>query len=423
MENRVGFHYFQDLNHYQNKDLALWLPELKSLDASWLVLQSATTQAIPEEFITQLVAEGIKPVIHFDFQVNSSVKPDDIRLLLNEYARWGVKYVVFFKHPNSKSAWLDGTWSQGDLVERFLDRYLPFVRAAEQAGLIPVFPPLQPGGDYWDLSFLKKVLQLAEQRKSLDFSANLHMAVSAQTFGKALTWGAGGSAKWKAPRPYSKTEPGEEDHRGFNTWDWYTRVVKEVLNITPKIFLFYYGSADIRSNALDPSVSFENLVSLAADSGSSAHALTLPENVLACLFWLLSSEPSDPLEKTAWFDASGKPRQEQISAYKSRLEQTRKQAVEFPVANRVAEWLYPIDHYLLLPSYDWGVPENTLDRIRPILRESKPTIGFSVIEAMNARKVTVWNENSVFTEHDLQMLREAGCIVDEQVISSITPVV
>ena len=424
MDKRLGFHYFQDLNHYQNRDLALWLPELKSLDAGWLVLKSGVSQAIPEDFISGLVEAGIHPVIHFDLQVNGTTRPEDLRLLLTEYAKWGAKHAIFFKSPNTKSAWLEGTWSQGDLVERFLDRYLPFIRLAEQCGMTPVFPPLQPGGDYWDLSFLKKLLQLVQQRKSLDFESNLHMAISAQTFGKPLTWGTGGTAKWKSPRPYSKTEIGEEDHVGFNTWQWYADIVKSILNIAPKILLFFFGASDISSNTLDPALSFETLVGLIQDaSGKGEQQVTLPENVLGCMFWLLSFEPSDPLEKTAWYDTSGKPKSVSVSTYKDRLGQTRKQAVEFSVADRVAEWMYPIDHYLLLPSYDWGVPENTIDRIRPIIRESRPTIGFSLFEAMNARKVTIWNENSVFSENDIQMLREAGCLVDEQVISSINAAV
>jgi len=234
MNKRLGFHYFQDVNHYQVRDLNLWLPELQALNAGWLVLKSTTTQAIPEEFLTGLVQGGIQPIIDFDLQINGNTKPDDLKVLLAAYARWGVKYVVFFKSPNVKSSWVEGTWSQGDLVERFLDRYLPFVRAAEQNGLIPVFPALQPGGDYWDLSFLKKLLQLVQQRKSLDFTSNLHMAVSGQTFSKPLTWGKGATAKWKAPRPYSKTELGEQDHLGINTWEWYRDTIRTALNITPK---------------------------------------------------------------------------------------------------------------------------------------------------------------------------------------------
>jgi len=60
------------------------------------------------------------------------------------------------------------------------------------------------------------------------------MAVSSQTFDHPLDWGAGGQAHWKIPRPYSKVDLGEEDHIGFNTWQWYADLVKEVINVNPK---------------------------------------------------------------------------------------------------------------------------------------------------------------------------------------------
>jgi len=150
MEKRLGFHYFQDYDHYQARDLELWVPELASLQASWLVLKAPSVAAIPEEFITGLIQAGIQPILHFDFQVNSAVRPEDLRVLISSYSHWGVKHVIFFDRPNTKSAWTDGSWSQGDLVERFLDRYLPFVRLAEQNGLIPVF--LSTAGDHYQSS-------------------------------------------------------------------------------------------------------------------------------------------------------------------------------------------------------------------------------------------------------------------------------
>ena len=55
MEKRLGFHYFQDYDHYQARDLELWIPELASLQASWLVLKAPAVAAIPEEFITSLI--------------------------------------------------------------------------------------------------------------------------------------------------------------------------------------------------------------------------------------------------------------------------------------------------------------------------------------------------------------------------------
>ena len=420
MEKRLGFHYFQDYDHYQIRDLEIWVPELASLQASWLVLKASSTAAIPEEFITGLIQAGIQPILHFDFKVNSSVRPEDIRVLLSSYSHWGVKHVIFFDRPNTKAAWTDGSWSQGDLVERFLDRYLPFIRLAEQNSLIPVFPPLEPGGDYWDLSFLKKLLQLVQQRRSFDFSSNFHMAVSSQTFDHALDWGKGGQAHWKTPRPYSKVDLGEEDHIGFNTWQWYSDLVSEVLNVSPKFFLFYYGMSRVAGDKLDTNNSFEQMVDIAlALSGDTSNANALPDTVLGCCFWLLSATESDPHGKTSYFDAAGKPKEASIPAYKQKIVQNTKQKQEYAVSSRLAEWIYPIDHYLLLPSYDWGIPENTLDRIRPIIRDARPTIGFSVIEATNARKVTVWNENAAFSEHDIQLLREAGCLVEEQLVNSI----
>jgi len=420
MEKKIGFHYFQDLNHYQNRDLALWQPELESLQAGWLVLKASPNYAIPEEFITGLLESDVQPIIHFDIPVNSDYRPEDLRILLSSYARWGVKYVIFFDRPNMKSSWLHDTWSQGDLVERFLDRYLPFVRAAEQNGLTPIFPPLQPGGDYWDLSFLKKVLNLVKQRRSLDFVSNLHIAVSSQTFNHPLSWGAGGKRNWKVPRPYSKSEIGEEDHLGFNTWQWYNDLVNSILGIEPKLFLFYFGSADIKQSVLDPKVSFEELIDFAMKPSEEAgRAAEQKNNILGCLFWILSTSEPNEDGKTAFFDITGEVKVPEIKSYKEKLENTRKQNLEYAVSDRLAEWIYPIDHYLLLPSYEWGIPENTFDRIRPIMRDSRPTIGFSLIEATNARKVTVWNENGAFSVKDIDILREAGCLIDEQIVNSI----
>ena len=420
MEKKIGFHYFQDLNHYQSRDLALWQPELESLQAGWLVLKASPNYAIPEEFITGLLDSDVQPIIHFDIPINSDYRPEDLRILLSSYARWGVKYVIFFDRPNMKSSWLHDTWSQGDLVERFLDRYLPFVRAAEQNGLTPIFPPLQPGGDYWDLSFLKKVLNLVKQRRSLDFVSNLHIAVSSQTFNHPLSWGAGGKRNWKVPRPYSKSEIGEEDHLGFNTWQWYTDLVNSILGIEPKLFLFYFGSADIKQSVLDPKVSFEELIDFAMKPSEEAgRAAEQKNNILACLFWILSTSEPNEDGQTAFFDITGEVKVPEIKSYKEKLENTRKQNLEYVVSDRLAEWIYPIDHYLLLPSYEWGIPENTLDRIRPIMRDSRPTIGFSLIEATNARKVTVWNENGAFSVKDIDILREAGCLIDEQIVNSI----
>jgi len=424
MNKRLGFHYFQDTLHYLERDLSQVLPELKSLDSAWVLLKSPHTVAIPEEFITELVANDIKPIVHFDFQVNSNIKPEDIRILLTQYAKWGIKYVIFFDKPNTKKAWMPGTWSQGDLVERFLDRYLPFVRLAEQNGMTPVFPALEPGGDYWDLSFLRKAFQLAKQRRSLEFGANLHIAVSAQSFSHPIDWGNGGEKKWRMPRPYAKTEIGEQDHFGMNTYQWYTQIAKSTLNCTPKVMMLYMGAADLKTGKMDESLDYDRLVNLVIEETDlSTGDFTIDKNVIACLFWLMNTpkkRDKQDTTPTTLFETQEQTKPEWIEDLQVKIEETQKQTTSFKVAESLANWVHTIDHYLLLPSYEWGVPVNTLDKVRPIIAEFRPTIGFSITEACNARKVTVWNENGAFSEQDIQTLREAGCNIDEHIVNSLS---
>lgn len=423
MNKRLGFHYFQDTMHYLDRDLSQVLPELKSLESRWLLLKSPHTVAIPEEFITGLVADGIQPIVHFDFQVNSGIRPEEIRILLTQYAKWGVKYVIFFDKPNTKTAWMPGTWSQGDLVERFLDRYLPFVRLAEQNGITPVFPPLEPGGDYWDLSFLRKTFQLASQRRTLEFGAKLHMAVSAQSFSHPLDWGHGGETKWRMPRPYAKTEIGEQDHFGINTYQWYAQIAKQTLNSNPNFIMLYMGASNLRTKTMDDKLNYDKLIDLVInDEPFEENDFSIDKNVIACLFWLMNTptkREKQDTTPTTLFETNNETKPEWIEDLQAKVEETQKQTAEFKVAESLADWVFAIDHYLLLPSYEWGVPVNTLDRVRPIIAESRPTIGFSITEACNARKVTVWNENGAFTEQDIQTLREAGCIIDEHIVNSL----
>jgi hypothetical protein len=418
MNTRLGFHYFEDQDHYQAKDLDLWLQELISLNANWLLLKASTNQAIPEEFITKLVDSGIQPIIHFDFPVNSEVRPEELRVLLSAYSRWGVKYVIFFNRPNTKAAWLGETWAQGDIVSRFLNRYLSFTRLAEQFELTPIFPALAPSGEYWDISFLKSLLNLVKQRHVRDFADQFILAVSAQSFGHSLTYGHGGPGKWKMTLPYSKPELGEEDHIGFNTWSWYASLVQQILGIQPKLVLFWMGTSNVSKEELDPRLSFETLTKIMEDQASE----TLPAlsaDVLACMCAQLGAKSDEALGKTAWFDTQGRPNDPTIATYQKQLQKTQQQSLETPLASKLADWLYAIDHYLLLPSFEWGIPENLFDQIRPFVRTHRPTMGFSVTEASNARKVTVWNEDAAFSEEDIQFLRESGCIVEELILHTL----
>lgn len=417
MNNRLGFHYFPDKDHFQAKDLKMWLPELIDMNISWLLLESPTACAIPEEFIFGLKKNKIEPIIHFNFLVNSSIKPEDIRVILNAYSRWGVKYVVFFDKPNLRSSWTSGSWSQGDLVDRFLDRYIPFAKLAVGLGIIPIIPPLQPGGDYWDTSFLRKMLLLLEQRKELDLLTDIHVAVSGQTFGKSIDWGSGGAKRWQPSVPYKENIGDHQNHIGLNTYEWYSEICENLTGAFPKCFIFWLGATDLtNSKEIDPKISFNKLKTMVNShlSQNPEETRAFNNNVISCLYWMLNSYPNTTIDK----DFQGhyvpiKNKSTVSDPFQLEINEVNKDPLEMRAAKSLASWVYTIDHYLLLPKYEWGIPEHILERARPIIREKNPTVGFSLDEASNARKVTVWNENYVFSDNDLNFLRNSGCEIEE----------
>ncbi len=138
---KLGFHYYPDTLHYSERDLAKWLIELDELGAAWLVIQSPPDRAIPESFIRGLIRANIEPVIQILLPLPNPPEANDLKPVLEAYSHWGVRYIQLFDRPNLSTSWSSSAWFQEDLVERFLDRYLPLAEAVLGAGMNPVFPP------------------------------------------------------------------------------------------------------------------------------------------------------------------------------------------------------------------------------------------------------------------------------------------
>ena len=119
--DRIGFRYYPDTLHYKESDLQAWLPELRALDAGWLVLETPVDRAIPEEFIHRLVAAGIQPVLQMHMPLTKLPDHDTFAVLVRAYASWGVQYIVPFDKPNVQQSWGSDGWVQQRLVDRFLD--------------------------------------------------------------------------------------------------------------------------------------------------------------------------------------------------------------------------------------------------------------------------------------------------------------
>ncbi len=394
--NRLGFQYFPDTLHYQNSDLQTWLPKLEQLNASWLVLQTPVTRALPENFILGLQQAAIQPILHFNFSPENMPSGRDFEVLFNVYARWGVQYIVLFDRPNMRTTWGETSWAQSDLVERFLDYYLPLAESAIKYGLCPIFPPLEPGGDYWDTTFLKLALEGMNRRGHQALLDKIIIGCYAKISDRPLNYGKGGPEHWPGAQPYL-TPKGEQDQRGLYIFDWYDAIIKSVLLEPRQIFLFGLGSTH------QPEKTFQVAQLLRGDKVESLDPI--PDIVLGGAFWLLAASEDSSKVSHAWYqpDGSAAPFVNQILQSQSK----KSQAASPTQVNS-----NPIKHYVLLPAYEWGIPDYHLDALRPYIKSHQPTIGFAIEEAAKAQRVTVIGSEEEYSEDTLRQLRSKGCIVE-----------
>lgn len=412
---RMGFHYFPDTDHYTRKDLDTWLPVLNQLQAGWLVLLANGTRAIPEQFVTGLVNAGIKPIIHIQLPLPNSPAGEELKTLFSAYARWGVKHIMLFDKPNRMQSWSSSGWVQQDLVERFIDRFLPLALAVAQAGMIPIFPPLEPVGSYWDLSFLKQSLQSMQRRGYHALIDHLGIASYAYTFNHDLDYGAGGPGKWPNALPYGKPAD-SQDQQGFRNYEWLQSAAISAIGKELPLFMLGAGVKEpgsAYSPELHAGVCLNIIELLKKDSLDNR----IPDTVQSCNFYLLSADPSASDHAHAWYKADGGVLPiVNLLSNPGLLNYTQPGDLgstndEFGILNKsIAS--HPIAHYLLLPLYDWGVADYHLEVTRPFVQKHHPTIGFSIQEASLAIKVTVIGGEQTFPEEMLSQLRASGSIVE-----------
>jgi hypothetical protein len=466
---RIGFHYFADTRHYRQIDLETWLPRLVELGASWLTLPAPAERAIPESFINGLLSAGIQPVLHFCLSKAQPPALDTLRLLLRTYARWGVRQVAFYDRPNVRESWPASVWAQNYLVERFLDEFIPLARAAQEIGLMVITPPLEPGGDYWDLAFLRSMLRGIQRRGCLEIVDALAIGAYAWINNRLLDWGLGGSSCWPGARPYH-TPVDQQDHMGFRIFDWYLEICQEELGYRLPVYLLRAGqrmptglpAEQLQAARLSHArLNLSAAQWMAGDPRLTDTAVTIPEEVKACNFWLLAAEEDHPVTEDRWYLPSGErlPTAEAVRqwvAYVRRPQEVLQpsepaELVEMATdlsignetkhgqdscaeiengkvapsseikdaadpVNRIIEaakpGLHPISHYVLLPLYAWGVANWDLALVEPLLQEFHPAIGFSLAEARLAKRVTVVGADGAISAEALAMLRQTGCQVD-----------
>lgn len=400
IQQTLGFSYFTAPEYLIKNRIETWFPILKELGSKQLIIEASFSRAIPEDVFQTAYNNGQEVIIHFTEELPLARKFNDVAILLDTYAKWGVKYIILGSQPNCKSGWTNSGWRNDNLVDHFLDRFIPLADYIEKLGLIPVFPPLQPGGDYWDTAFIEMAVRGLKRRQMDTLLDKLCLASFGYTFNRALTWGAGGPESWSGAQPYSTPE-GQEDQLGFNNYEWLQAIVERTSGKRPTVLILDAGNPALNLSLADTDISLERLqLIVEACNGADTSANTnLPEvkgSILACTFDL------DTLSALLGGNLS-------IASLKSIF---KGGITGSPDGEKNTVTGKPISHYLLLPAHDTGVSDVVLKKVRPIIKQCNPTIGFSLEEAKLAKKVTIFPDPVIFPDAKISALRDAGCTVE-----------
>ncbi len=402
-DRKIGFHYFPDSAHFTSRDQQHWLPVLERLGASWLTVVADPTEVIPREFLQSLKEVGIEPIVEIAHHSNMKVDRRELNAQAQHYVNNGVRYITFLREPNLERGWSVGEWQKPRLVERLTTLLLPALETFADVGLYPLLPPLYPGGDYWDTAFFTEMVDVVSRNGSRNLINRLGICLHHYAFNRPLNWGRGGPGQWQDSRPFRTVG---EDHRGWRSWEWYDDIIRTKMGRSVPILSGATGAIlHSRDQADLPETTVEQHVERNLALVRTIQQHDAPEFLMNLNFWLLAAEPGHPAYDQAWFrsDGSHLPIVERLMA-----------SYTAPSRPQIADKTTPgaINHYLLLPQWDWGISSLHWETVLPFVQATRATVGFQLSEAKRAHRVTVLIGAQGYDERIVTELQSAGCLVE-----------
>ncbi|MFQ5945183.1 MAG: hypothetical protein ACE5NC_02935 [Anaerolineae bacterium] len=379
----------------------------------WVTLESSVGHPIPSDLVTALTRQGIEPVLALDRSPVSEVDQRALRTTLDAYAVAGGRYLYLYRYPNLAGSWDSARWSEPELVRRFMGILRPSLARAIEAGLIPLLPPLQPGGDYWDTAFLAESLEiLMEEDPGLLESIGV---ATVTPLDRDLNWGTGGPTRWPLARPYH-TPPGSQDHRGFRIFAWYDEIIKGQLGRSlPLVAVTSY-----------PAVG--GPMRRTAEAAAMARRGSLPRYLLCVNLGPLEAQDGTPMPAVRMMaEQAQAPSDEVARTPETELPPQNPQRQQAPMPSTESEpvpdpWSEPsgepppsngsIQHYVLFPTWDFGVSDWYWRMATKYVRAFRPACGFQPDEAGLARYVTIIGDERGVSAATEEELVARGCRVE-----------
>jgi len=421
LTNRTGFHYFPDTLHFGDTDIQRWIPILKRLQANWLVVLSSTRRAIPEAFIQAISSEGINLVIDFALTPGDGTVFTEIEPLIHAYGKWGGKYILLDHAPNQKVSWGTREWGNPYLIEIFCERFMKFAEISLDSGILPVFPPLHPGGDYWDVAFLKNCSSYLSGHASSRVINNLSFCAYGWDFGKPLDWGAGGPSSWPQAKAY-RPDGNSENQLGFRAYEWHAAAVESVFSRKFPYHLLQIGmpkninnsvhdrfTPDLpKQDAVMRLLNRENVYDPQEPDKLLSH---IPDDVLSGNFYLLAS--SNPLDLSfQWFSAEGEALSP-AQAFSVRRKMVSQPPHAHPSDPAREKHKFQFNRYILISEELRVEAPDILELMQPYLDRYKPMVGYSIHEAAQSAIVVYLTPERESDEEFLRKFLATGNLVKQ----------
>lgn len=365
----IGFRYYRDTRHYGEDDLDFWIPELKAMGVSWLIMLSDCAHPIPRFFIQELQLNEIEPVIGLHPPKVKPFNQDTLRSVMEGYAQVGVRYLYTYYEPNMMDQWSWDDWSQPELVKRFMEMLIPCLERMQEVGLCPSLPPLQSGGNYQESAFLREMLKAIRSQKEFLFET-LVVCVQAPPL-------------WEG--------------QGFYPLDRYDRIINGEVGRSLPLLVTDNGPLE------QDEVNVEGVVASAARLQEG-----LPRHLLNTSFGLLASQEGSP---EAWYKPDG-GRGPAVQALKEFRQRSLQDEPAPPLQKLSTGERKGIYHYLLFPRWEWGVSEQYWQAAFNYVKRFLPTCGFDPQEAASAHYVTIMGNSQGVDEAVEADLRARGCRVE-----------
>lgn len=406
-----------------------WLEDLTRAGVSWSTVSCSPEAAPSEDLVRGLIGRGIEVIVEVDSYPIAPLDQDRLRRLCRELSLWGVRYVAVHRHANLASSWRMTDWAPLGLVERFGQGLIPSLETVALAGLIPLIGPLAPGGHYWDLAFLDRLLgYLASHARDVVLD-RLGLCYQWATSNRPLSWGKGGPEAWPLARPYS-CPTGSQDHQGFRIYEWYDQMVRARLGRSLPLLCVESGPSPTLDDHPDlPSLDEDGrrgqvveVARLAANGGLPEYVFTAgawpytpgAANSLGALYALLDADQES---------AALRVLQQVVSHPRRPAEEPTPAPHPTPVVI-AADPDALFDHYLLIRApvdgdspFGWSVQSALLGTL-DYVRRCQPTIGFRLEEARRAAQVTLVGPSANLLDPIAAELRRDGRRVDVVIGSS-----